>query len=1526
MKYHSSASTIAISLAVLAAFLSLCFCLVFCFHFSSPGEIIIGQIESSMPEGTGLEISYEGMDRLMDRSIMIHGLSVKKEGIVSAYAESVKVYSSPIAIVKALILKEGRIDVDIANPKVTLDSSLLPKGTEKAGGGSSFSAATLDDMPSLLGDSPLLSLEYSINLNGLSLSVGDDDILGTSDAYIRLSEGLKAERMSFVAPSMKLTSSSLSFSTGPVVATLDRDGEGYVASASAEDISCLNESFSASSKLIVLSATFEGFSSLNADYSGYAVSAEDVALRSGDVSFSTGKAFVSGGAKEAFVSLESTDVKYGSFSFSVPSLSSNIAFGGTLDGSFSFGGSLACEKDGENLFVADGCSASFSNGEMRSIGIKASSISTGALGKYGIEKAIANDIDFSFRENEGNLYSELSGKVLVESGNRHIDGISADVFSYYMKSDGIIQASAEATKISFPFLDETFDVVISEHGDDFSGSIRSGEKLSSSFSFGRKQQVSLDFQGVRLMPFMAIIEDYAPQFRAYVTPETALSGSLSLIGTGEKIYENRLSGSVALSNINYRGMSFGLASSIEAKSDEESVQVESFNVTSEWVRAAFSGVIKYSTRMPEGVFDISVTDSGEKLLSIDFDLSEDSEYTFYARIPRYSRSYMRGTVNWAEDKLVRSDGELKSGVSVYPFLLSINLGDSVVRLSSVGLTLGVNFNFPISVSLLFDNFEFPVPAEDVLPMVANGRFSYEFDVERQEQVASIEKMELRNIRYLPSSPSLSFSMSLENNEISFDGISFADSFGTMDGSAKYSGDRKSFAMALSGGGESFDMSVLSGEGDRLSGLLELRGMNLSRYGIGGMRMDAVLTGRGNSLGDFSFSGNVDATGEDGSSAHGEMVLTERELVFRDLEYRSGLLTATLDSIAISPFDGRFILNGDFTYLFKNHDRDYPIDLSVRVESTFRESSSLFDAVASYRDLTSSMRTRIEIERLSIDNGRHLVRNRHIDVKYGDGVFQADGDLINAQYDMATGDIEFKLFDNEIFTLDCFGYLSRESADLDIRELSLDLGALNSCFPYPIVLFSKGSWVSLEGKLTGPLKRLDIYANLSSKDVVLDVWWLRDDYIKIGDLEASLYDCHMISSRIPIMTVNKTTGEVKKASAVLEANLDHEKVFKNFSVTVYIPDDNPVYVSVPLEGYNLQFSADTTGVFKYMIEMGKNYLSGDLHLDNCVMSLGHEELPYWWHSGMGVRNDFHVTIGENGKLLVPLSEDPIVSASFKSGTSFDFIYDNETFERAFDGTIYLKGGEIYYFDKNFYIEDGSLSFRKNYKGDMIPSLNLRALLRDFDSSGDKVNIYLILRNAGLEDFEPMFESSPQKSQEEIMSILSETILTRDDEGDLGYGSVVSLVSSGVGAMGRFGLFGSSGSTLGRTIRSSLRLDQFTVRTAIVRNLILDSMVDDLRAYTPIARYLMDTTLYAGKYIRDDLFFQALLHLDAANSRDRLRMRNYNTFLSEDLYLDLELSLEWQNPIGAVTFFSHPSAFRLYNAFDRFGITFSKRIQF
>jgi len=146
------------------------------------------------------------------------------------------------------------------------------------------------------------------------------------------------------------------------------------------------------------------------------------------------------------------------------------------------------------------------------------------------------------------------------------------------------------------------------------------------------------------------------------------------------------------------------------------------------------------------------------------------------------------------------------------------------------------------------------------------------------------------------------------------------------------------------------------------------------------------------------------------------------------------------------------------------------------------------------------------------------------------------------------------------------------------------------------------------------------------------------------------------------------------------------------------------------------------------------------------------------------------------------------------------------------------------------------------------------------------------------------------------------------------------------MGRFGLFGSSGSTLGRTIRSSLRLDQFTVRTAIVRNLILDSMVDDLRAYTPIARYLMDTTLYAGKYIRDDLFFQALLHLDAANSRDRLRMRNYNTFLSEDLYLDLELSLEWQNPIGAVTFFSHPSAFRLYNAFDRFGITFSKRIQF
>ena len=90
------------------------------------------------------------------------------------------------------------------------------------------------------------------------------------------------------------------------------------------------------------------------------------------------------------------------------------------------------------------------------------------------------------------------------------------------------------------------------------------------------------------------------------------------------------------------------------------------------------------------------------------------------------------------------------------------------------------------------------------------------------------------------------------------------------------------------------------------------------------------------------------------------------------------------------------------------------------------------------------------------------------------------------------------------------------------------------------------------------------------------------------------------------------------------------------------------------------------------------------------------------------------------------------------------------------------------------------------------------------------------------------------------------------------------------------------------------------------------------------YLDNTSIYLGKYINEDLFLQGMVHLSAfEQNKDKKR---YTTILADDLQLDIEVSLEWSNPLGTFTFFTKPSNLSLFNIFDSFGFSYSKRILF
>ena len=124
-----------------------------------------------------------------------------------------------------------------------------------------------------------------------------------------------------------------------------------------------------------------------------------------------------------------------------------------------------------------------------------------------------------------------------------------------------------------------------------------------------------------------------------------------------------------------------------------------------------------------------------------------------------------------------------------------------------------------------------------------------------------------------------------------------------------------------------------------------------------------------------------------------------------------------------------------------------------------------------------------------------------------------------------------------------------------------------------------------------------------------------------------------------------------------------------------------------------------------------------------------------------------------------------------------------------------------------------------------------------------------------------------------------------------------------------------------------LDIFSARSNILSNIIIDALPGELAGRGDIsllARYLDGTSLFAGKYIGLDWFIKIRLMLKADN---RVRLSsNVGNFLSKDLILDTEISLDWDTPMGTWSMFTNPRELSVFDILDTIGFSVTKQIQF
>jgi hypothetical protein len=354
--------------------------------------------------------------------------------------------------------------------------------------------------------------------------------------------------------------------------------------------------------------------------------------------------------------------------------------------------------------------------------------------------------------------------------------------------------------------------------------------------------------------------------------------------------------------------------------------------------------------------------------------------------------------------------------------------------------------------------------------------------------------------------------------------------------------------------------------------------------------------------------------------------------------------------------------------------------------------------------------------------------------------------------------------------------------------------------------------------------------------------------------------------------------------------------------------------------NLTIDANIKNYFSYSTDGNTSYLSGDLVVKDAVVRSG-VDIPSWIITRQETNGDFKITTAENNSFYYPKLDNPIISLTMSKNQNFEFKFDSLTKAYSVEGSVDILQGEIFYFQKNFYIDSGSLSLRlNNVTNQLEPIVSLEATLREIDDDGDSVDIVLTLDNNSLNNLNPVFSSIPSKSQQDIMSILGQSFSSSSTSNS---NSVATIATAATSVFSSLGYIETGGvSTLNQTIASTLNLDFFSLKSSIVENILLETFIDDpsYSSYSPLARYLNNTTVYMGKYLTADSKFQILINLLATNDSDT------TSFLTNDLSLDIEMSYEIDTELAKFSFFTNPTQLSFLEILDTIGFSVTKTIHF
>ncbi|MCG8479311.1 MAG: translocation/assembly module TamB, partial [Spirochaetales bacterium] len=311
-----------------------------------------------------------------------------------------------------------------------------------------------------------------------------------------------------------------------------------------------------------------------------------------------------------------------------------------------------------------------------------------------------------------------------------------------------------------------------------------------------------------------------------------------------------------------------------------------------------------------------------------------------------------------------------------------------------------------------------------------------------------------------------------------------------------------------------------------------------------------------------------------------------------------------------------------------------------------------------------------------------------------------------------------------------------------------------------------------------------------------------------------------------------------------------------------------------------------GALRIAGDRGVMRVSGDVIASGADIALATEEdAADRETSERNLELDLTLETGRGVQFLWPDSTFPILRSNFAVGQTVAIVADTADELFAMEGSVAIQSGDVFYFDRNFFIRDGRIDFQENQEN-FDPRLTARAEIRDVTPEGP-VRIYLVADGQRLSEFSPRFESNPPLAGDEIVAILGGDIF---QQGSAAVNLSTALLST-TNIATQFGVF----RRFEDAVREQFDLDLFAVRTSVIQNLLItainpaDTTVQETAP--SIGTYLNNTSIFMGRYLGDAVFGQFLVQM---RSRDTFDPATQEIERIDGVLIDSEISLEWQTP--------------------------------